>query len=82
MMNIVNMAYEIIELAEERDYWKRQAKHYKEMYEMWAEHSNKMSQGHVEIIGTVFTALLDENSGINKMHRAMERDPLHGELHK
>lgn len=77
-MNIVDFANQILDLEEDRNYWRREALHYKEMYEQWADIANKSNQAVMESISTVLSAALDEDSRLNRMYRAVERDPLKG----
>lgn len=78
-MDIVEFAHQILELEDSRNFWRSEAEHYKQLYETWFESANKSSDNTMNILGTILTATLDENSNLNKMYRAMDRDPLKGE---
>ena len=72
--NVVDFAYEIIHLHEENIALKRQVAHYKELDEIHCkstkdslEHGNKM-------IGTMFSAILDPESVINKGYEAIIKE--------
>ncbi len=78
-MNIVDFAHQILELEEDRNYWRREALHYKSMHEESMLDLDKRVQMNTEHLATILTAAIDPNSGINRMARAMSRDPLKGE---
>jgi hypothetical protein len=77
-MNIVNFAHQILDLEEDRNHWRRQALHYKGMYDMHAKSTDESIQHNMQLMGTVLLAALDEDSGLNRMYRALDRDPLKG----
>lgn len=77
-MNIVQFAQEILELAEERDYWRREAMHYKEMVEEDMRDTQASIKRHEETFAGILVAALDPDSGINRASRAIARDPLKG----
>jgi hypothetical protein len=77
-MNVVDFAEQILELAAERDHYRREAFHYKEMFQEGMEDTRKSIESSEQLFGNLLVAALDPDSGINRMQRAMGRDPKRG----
>jgi len=77
-MNIVDFARQILDLEEERNYWCQQAMHYQAMHEDHMESTMKSIKSSEAMFGKILIAAIDPDSGINRMHRAVLRDPLKG----
>jgi hypothetical protein len=77
-MQVIQFAEEILDLAADRDYWKRQALHYKGMCEMYQQSASNSLREYEQQFAGMLTAALDPDSGINRAARAIEHDPLRG----
>jgi hypothetical protein len=75
---VESLASQILSMAEERDYWRRQALRYQHMHEEHMDDLDKQLKQHEENAGNILMAILDPDSGINCMARAVQRDPLKG----
>ncbi len=75
---LVDLAHEILDLTEDRDHWRREALHYKGLFEMMQQAQRDSIKSSEGLICDIFKAALDPDSGINRMQRAIERDPLKG----
>lgn len=75
---VERLAQQILNMADERDYWRRQALHYQQMHEEHMQDLGERVDEGNRHMASMLTAALDPNSGINRMVRAVERDPLKG----
>lgn len=73
-----DLAHDIVSMQEEIRYWQRESDHWQSLAETHMEASEKSRDHTMGLIGTVLGAALDPESGLNRMHRALERDPLKG----
>lgn len=77
-IDIVDFANQILDLADERDHWRAQAKHFEALHLQHMATVNESIKDSEELFGKILTAALDPDSGINRQMRAMARDPLQG----
>jgi len=69
-----------LDLCEEVDHWKREAKtweaRYKDLSEQYSESLNQSIKGNKEMVGIMLNAVLDPESVINKGHEAKLREQM------
>jgi len=63
--DVINFAYQIIELHEQNIDLKREVKHYKEMHKLNSQTINRSIESSYETIGMCISACLDPKSSIN-----------------
>ena len=76
-MNIVDFAYEVLEMQQRIEFLERDLAHYKELYRMSCESLDRSDAHTKEMIGMTFKALLDPNSAVNKGYAAIAAEKAH-----
>ncbi len=75
---VEKMARGVLDLAEERDYWRSLALKNEARLQEYDEDLDHQLQEAQDRAGKTLTALLDPNNGLTRAVRALERDPLKG----
>ncbi len=73
-----NLADAIDSLRQQVDYWRAEAVHWQKLAELHMDATRQSIASHEESFGNMLVAALDPDSGINRMVRAIDRDPLKG----
>lgn len=74
----IDLATSVLELAEDRDAWRRRALKAEEENLAYAEHFVAERVAGERQMLSIFAAALDPNNGIDRAARALQRDPLKG----
>jgi len=74
--DIVDFAHQILTLHRENELLRSELDHYKKMHEMNCESLRESDKHSKEFVGTMFSALLDPDSVINKGHECLVRQEL------
>lgn len=76
MPNVVDFAYEIIQLHEENLRLKEDLEHHKEYKKMLFEQFDRNEKHTNEFIGTILNAAIDPESSINKVRAVILREQI------
>ena len=72
--DIVDFAHQILDLHRENESLRADLDHYKKMHDMHCESLRKTDLHQKKFVGTMFSALLDPDSVINKGHAALMKE--------
>jgi hypothetical protein len=75
---LIEMASAILELADECEYYRRRCHQQELDLEEYRQHVEDSIKDHEQSFVGMLSAALDPDSGINRMARAVVRDPLKG----
>lgn len=73
-IDIVDIAYQIIDMHKENQRLKEDLKHYKKMHEMNCNATTESIESNKKFLGIMLDAALDPDSVINKGHEAILKE--------
>ncbi len=72
--DIIDFAHQVLDLHRENESLRAELEHYKKMHEIHCESLRETDKHQKEFVGTMFFALLDPDSVINKVHGALMKE--------
>jgi len=78
MPSALDFAYDVIALHEENKMLRHERDHYKKLHEMNSKALEDVRKSTMSNIGTIFKAVIDPDSAINKGRAALAREEMKG----